>query len=200
MKKFMIFILFLSLNTFALYFRETYSIVDEKGKFLGKKVAIASDEGKFYCQMISIYSIDNYYFLIEMLFPCEFMKSKGIPLGKKISTLSEKDSFISIILNIKGNEIEKYYQFIFRTEEGFTFSNCGKKSNLSDIYNILNGSQTKQIRDFLDILLNDEYNVFGLIFSEFYKPKSKYNFLEMKMPCGELENIFSLPCSETIRK
>lgn len=90
MKKFMLFILFLSLNTFALYYRETYNVFDEKGKSLGKKVAITSDEGKFYCQMISIYSIDNYYFLIEMLFPCEFMKGKGIPLGKKISTILRK--------------------------------------------------------------------------------------------------------------
>lgn len=96
--------------------------------------------------------------------------------------------------------MEKYYQFIIKTEEGFIFSNCGKKSDLSDIYNILNGSETKQIRDFLDILLNDEYNVFGLTLSEFYKPKSKYKFLEMKIPCGELEKIFSLSCSEIIRK
>lgn len=200
MKKIIILILLLTINGFGLYYRETSNIIDEKGNFLGRKIAILSDEGKFYCQTIWIYSIEDYNFLIEINHPCEFVADKKISIGKKISIIKEKDIFASIILNIKGNGIEKYYQFLIKSKEGFIFSNCGNKSNINEIYNILNGSNIKQIRDFLDVLLNDEENVFGLIFSDYYKPKAKYKFIEVNYPCGELEKKFSIDCYEGLKK
>lgn len=181
----------MSINLFGLYFREAYKIFDEKGLQIGKKITILSDEEKLYRQIISIYSIGNYNFMIEAILVYDGKKEKN-----SLVEMFERDNFLAVTLHIKGNDIEEYYIFFVKTKEGLLFSNCGKKANLTDFYNILSNNKIKQVRDFLDIMLNDEDNGVGVLFLELHKPKNRYTFEEYELPCGELEKFFSVPCSE----
>lgn len=181
----------MSINLFAFYYREAYNIIDEKLSKIGEKITIFTDEQKLYRQIISIYSLDDYYFMVEAILSKEGENEKNLFFEK-----FDKDNFLAVTLSIKSKDIEEYYIFLIKSKEGFLFSNCGKKADLTDFYNILANNKLKQVRDFLEILLNDENNGIGLFFMELFKPKNKYIFEEVKLACGRLEKVFSVPCLE----